>query len=61
MNAKNNAQLQYKNRLRDRQASFQSEELVRGILAHDRLALASALTLLESSKAEHIQLMDEVI
>jgi len=61
MNAKNNAQLQYKNRLRDRQASFQSEELVRGILEHDRLALASALTLLESSKAEHMQLMDEVI
>ena len=61
MNAKNNAQLQYKNRLRDRQASFQSEELVRGILAHDRLALASALTLLESNKAEHIKLMDEVI
>lgn len=61
MNAKNNAQLQYKNRLKDRQASFQSEELVCGILAHDRLVLASALTLLESSKPEHAKLMGEVI
>ena len=52
---------QYKNRLKERQASFHSEDLVKGILAHDRLALASALTLLESNRSEHIQVMDEVI
>lgn len=61
MNAKNNAQLQYKNKLKERQSSFNADELVQGILSHDRMALSSALTLLESNRQEHLAIVDEVI